>query len=73
MQSTSHGRDTARVDNLKTLNMCDFCSREIETCGAKMIHAKELNSDQSNSMDSGSVVACDKYESPVEVLKRKFH
>ncbi len=61
------------MDNLKTLNMCDFCSREIETCGAKMIRAKELNTDQSNSMDPDSVIACDKYESPVEVLKKKFH
>jgi len=61
------------MDNLKTLNMCDFCSREIETCGAKMIREKELNTDQSNSMDPDSVIACDKYESPVEVLKKKFH
>ena len=61
------------MDELKSLNMCDFCSREIETCGAKTIHAKELTTDQSKLMDSDSIVACDKYESPVEVLKKKFH
>lgn len=53
--------------------MCDFCSREIETCGAKMIRTKEFNFDQSKFMDPDSVLACDTYESPVEVLKRKFH
>jgi len=61
------------MDNLKTLNMCDFCSREIETCGAKMILAKEINPDKSHPMDPDSVIACDKYKSPVEVLKKKFH
>ena len=61
------------MDNLVTLNMCDFCSREIETCGAKMIRSKELNTDQNKLMDPDSVIACDKYESPVEVLKKKFH
>ena len=65
--------NTVLMDNLKTLNMCDFCSREIETCGAKMIRAKELHPDQSHSMDPDSVVACDKYQSPVEDLKQKFH
>ena len=29
------------MDKLKTLNMCDFCAKEIETCGAKIIRAKE--------------------------------
>lgn len=53
--------------------MCDFCSKEIESCGAKMIRAKALKTDQSISMDLDSVVACDKYESPVEILKKKFH
>jgi len=61
------------MDNLKTLNMCDFCSREIENCGAKIIRAKELITVQSQLLDSDSVVACDRYESPVEVLKKKFH
>ena len=61
------------MDALKSLNMCDFCSREIETCGAKKIRAKELTTDRGKLMDSDSIVACDKYESPVEVLKKKFH
>lgn len=61
------------MDELKSLNMCDFCSREIEICGAKMIRTKELTTDRGKLMDSESIVACDKYESPVEVLKKKFH
>ena len=73
MRSTSHWKDTALGNTLKTLNMCDFCSREIETCGAETIRAKEVNPDKSKSMDPDSVIACDKYESPVEVLKRRFH
>jgi hypothetical protein len=59
------------MNKLKSLNMCDFCSREQETCGAKTLLAKELNTDALS--DLKSVVACDIYESPVEVLKKKFH
>ncbi len=61
------------LDDLLTLNMCDFCSLEIETCGAKKIRANELNTDQCKLMAPDSVLACDKYESPVEILKKKFH
>ena len=61
------------MDELKSLNMCDFCSREIETCGANKITAKELITDRGNLINSDFIVACDKYESPVEVLKKKFH
>lgn len=61
------------MDTLKTLNMCDFCSQEIETCGAKTTLAKEFYPDQSKLMAPDSIIACDKYESPVEVLKKKFH
>jgi len=61
------------MDNLKTLNMCDFCSREIDSCGAEMIRTKELYPDQSKLTAPDSIVACNKYESPVEVLKKRFH
>jgi hypothetical protein len=61
------------MDKLKLLNMCDFCSQEIETCGAKSIAAKELIPDQSQLTVPDSILACDKYESPVDVLKRSFH
>jgi hypothetical protein len=58
---------------LVTLNMCDFCSLETETCGAIQVSAKELNTSQGNIMAPDSVLACEKYESPVEALKKKFH
>lgn len=70
---TSNRKDATRMDKLITLNMCDFCSQEIETCGAKKIHAKELIADPVKSIDPESVLACDKYKSPVEILKKKFH
>ncbi|MDA0691410.1 MAG: hypothetical protein O3A78_13375 [Nitrospinae bacterium] len=34
------------MENLKTLNMCDFCSKEITVCGAKTVLAKEIDTDQ---------------------------
>ena len=61
------------MDKLKTLNMCDFCAKEIETCGAKIIRAKEIVTDQGTQLTSDSILACDGYISPVEVLKKKFH
>jgi len=61
------------IDKLKSLNMCDFCSQEIETCGAKMIRLQELYTETDTMMDPDAVVACNKYESPVEVLKKRFH
>lgn len=66
-------KEALPMDKLITLNMCDFCAREVETCGAKMIRSIELNAYQSNLKDPDSVVACDKYKSPVEILKKKFH
>jgi hypothetical protein len=70
---TSNWKDATPMDILKTLNMCDFCSREVETCGAKKLHANKLFADQGKLAGSDSIVACDKYESPVEILKKKFH
>ncbi len=59
---------------LQTLSMCDFCTHEIENCGAEPILSHEVsvnNGSQLNSQEA--VVACDKYASPVELLKKKFH
>jgi len=61
------------MDKLKSLNMCDFCSRERETCGAQTIPAKELNTGESALSDPAAIVACDTYESPVEILRKRFH
>ncbi len=57
----------------RTLDMCHFCSREIATCGALPIFAKELDFKDHPIQDGETVVACDRYESPVDVLKRQFH
>jgi len=54
--------------------MCDFCTHEIKTCGAEPILSQAVtlnNGSQLNSQEA--VVACDKYESPIEILKKKFH
>jgi hypothetical protein len=59
---------------LQTLNMCDFCTHERKNCGAEPVLSKDValtNGSQLGSQDA--VVACDKYESPVELLKKKFH
>jgi hypothetical protein len=62
------------MDNFKSLHMCDFCSREAETCGGKTLLLKDISTDlQGKFANPESVVACDIYESPVEVLKKKFH
>ena len=56
-----------------TLNMCDFCSLEISECGAQPILAGILNLDFLEPGNKESVIACDKYISPVDVLKERFH
>jgi len=62
------------MENLKTLNMCDFCSKEITVCGAKTVLAKEIDTDQRAVYGSSdAVIACDGYESPVDILKKQFH
>jgi hypothetical protein len=59
---------------LQTVNMCDFCTFEKENCGAEMILSKNVTLSNGSKLDSQeAVVACDKYESPVELLKKKFH
>jgi hypothetical protein len=58
---------------LITLNMCDFCSHERSGCGAQPVLVDSLNLDNMDSDQKNSVVACDKYISPVDVLKERFH
>ncbi len=59
--------------SLITLNMCDFCSHERPGCGAQPVLVDSLNLDNMDSDQKNSVVACDKYISPVDVLKERFH
>jgi hypothetical protein len=59
---------------LQTISMCNFCTHERENCGAEPILSQDVNLNNGSQLDSQeSVVACDKYESPVESLKKKFH
>ncbi len=56
-----------------TLNMCDFCSHERPDCGAQPVLAELLNLQKLESHQISDVIACDKYKSPVDVLKERFH
>jgi len=59
---------------LQTLNMCDFCTHERKSCGAEPILSQNVTLNNGSQLDSQeAVVACEKYESPVELLKKKFH
>jgi hypothetical protein len=59
---------------LQTVNMCDFCTHETDNCGAEPVLSQNVTLQNGSQLDSKeSVVACDKYESPVELLKKKFH
>lgn len=60
-------------NSMLTLNMCDFCSYERSDCGAQPALADLLNLENLDSEQKGSVVACDKYISPVDILKERFH
>lgn len=61
------------MKSMITLNMCDFCSHERSECGAQPVLADLLNLENLNSDHNNSVVACNKYISPVDVLKERFH
>ncbi len=55
------------------LNMCDFCSHERPDCGANPVLAEKLNLKKQKPDQLSAVIACDKYKSPVDVLKERFH
>ena len=63
----------ASKQSMITLNMCDFCSHERSDCGAQPVLVDSLNLANMDSDQKNSVVACDKYISPVDVLKERFH
>ena len=59
---------------LQTINMCDYCTQERTSCGAEPVLSREVSLNNGFKLDSQeAVVACDKYESPVELLKTRFH
>jgi hypothetical protein len=60
--------------NLQTLNMCDFCTHERKSCGAEPVLSQNVTLNNGSRLDSQeAVVACGKYESPIELLKKKLH
>ena len=61
------------ADKFQVIHMCDFCSKEIETCQASPVLGHELKVARAQLVNPEAVVACDKYESPVAVLRKKFH
>ncbi len=61
------------ASKLKTLNMCDFCSKEPKTCGATPVYARKINRKPKNLADPQSVIACSGYENPMDALRDKFH
>ena len=67
----SSDTEKAVEEKFQVINMCDFCSKEIETCQASPVRVRELQARV--PLDNPSaVVACDKYESPVDVLETRF-
>lgn len=56
-----------------TLNMCDFCSYERRGCGASPVLAEKLKLEKQEPRQLSAVIACDKYKSPVDVFKERFH
>jgi len=61
------------ANSMIILNMCDFCSHERPDCGAQPVLAEELKLGKQDSYKLSAVIACDKYKSPVDVLKERFH
>ena len=59
---------------LQTLSMCDFCTHEKENCGAEPVLSQNVTLNNGSQLSSQeAVVACGKYESPVELLKKRLH
>ncbi len=67
------GEKLANDKSMIILNMCDFCSHERPDCGAQPILAEQLSLEKQDSYEMDAVIACDKYKSPVDVLKERFH
>ena len=55
------------------LNMCDFCSQDYPDCKAQPYFASQVIDKGPELKNQKAVIACDKYESPVDALKRQFH
>ncbi len=70
VRPTFMGQVVMEENAMITLNMCDFCSLERLECGAQPILADLLNL---GLEPKDSVLACDKYISPVDILKERFH
>ena len=67
------GGNLANDNSMIILNMCDFCSHERSDCGANPVLAETLEIEIHDPNQLNAVIACDKYKSPVDVLKERFH
>lgn len=68
----SRARMTKRIV-YHTIHMCRFCTKDYPQCGAEPVLSGKLTLSRGKLDSKTSVVACDQYENPVEVLKKKFH
>ena len=57
----------------QTVDMCRFCTKVFPKCGADPVRSESLNLAPQVLDRSDAVVACDLYESPVEILKTRLH
>lgn len=57
----------------QTMDMCRFCTRTFPACGAEPIRSDALNLPSGTLDRKDSVIACDLYESPVDILKKRLH
>lgn len=64
-----------KMNGLKfqSINMCDFCTKDEADCGSERHYSKDLGLETSKLESGDAVVACNSYESPVELLKKRFH
>ncbi len=67
------GENLENANSMIFLNMCDFCSHEKSDCGANPVLAKTLEIEIHDSNQLNAVIACDKYKSPIDILKERFH
>ena len=67
------GKAVSKPTRYQTLSMCRFCTKDFPQCGAEPVFSKSIALPPDQIDSENSVIACNEYESPVEILKKKFH
>lgn len=67
------GKRAVKEKKYLTLNMCDFCSLEYPACKATPLFSKGSSLNDVKLDPENAVIACDKYKSPVDILRKQFH